>query len=121
MSAFRHVSELERLPIWPGITARNVEGRQMTFSVVELGPETTVSPHQHPNEQMGVVLRGTLHFTVGSETRELHAGDTYAIPGDVAHEARSGPEGAVVVDVFSPVRDDWGRLTPAGPAPCSWP
>jgi len=28
--------------------------------------------------------------------------DTYEIPSDIAHEAMAGPDGAVVIDVFSP-------------------
>jgi uncharacterized RmlC-like cupin family protein len=62
----------------------------MTFAVVELDPNTAVELHQHPNEQMGVVLSGSLRFTVGAEERELRPGDTYAIPGGVPHQAVSG-------------------------------
>jgi hypothetical protein len=31
----------------------------------------------------------------------------WSIPGNVPHEVRVGPEGAVVIDVFAPTRDDW--------------
>ncbi len=34
-------------------------------------------------------------------------GDTWSIPGNVPHEVQVGPEGAVVIDVFVPTRDDW--------------
>jgi quercetin dioxygenase-like cupin family protein len=121
MTPFHHLSELAVLPIWDGITARRVDGGEMTFSIVELGPGTVVSPHQHPNEQMGVVLRGQLRFTVGDRTGDLYPGDVYAVPGGVPHEVVAGPEGAVVVDVFAPVRDDWARFAPEAPRPCSWP
>ena len=121
MAPFRHVSDLPVLPIWDAVTARVVEGQTMTFSIVELAPNAPVARHQHPQEQMGVVLTGTLRFTVGDETRDLHPGDTYAIPGGTVHTAVSGPDGAVVVDVFSPVRDDWRRLTPDPPRAARWP
>ena len=56
---------------------------------------------------------------------ELKAGDTYIIPSHVEHGAAAGPDGATVVDVFAPIREDWDkleRLEPAagvGPSPDS--
>jgi quercetin dioxygenase-like cupin family protein len=120
-SAFRSLTDIAPLPIWEGILARRVEGRLITLVVVELEPGAKVARHQHPQEQLGLVLKGTIQFLIGTETRSLNAGDTYEIPSDVAHEATAGPEGAVVIDVFSPVRADWHTL-PAQPArPPRWP
>jgi hypothetical protein len=31
----------------------------------------------------------------------------YVLPGGVEHSAHAGPEGATVVDVFQPVREDY--------------
>ena len=121
MSVFHHVSELEILPIWTGVIARRVEGRQITFAVVDLDPNASVDQHQHPHEQLGIVLKGSLRFTIGSEVRDLGPGDTYVIPGGVPHQAVAGPKGTVVIDVFSPTRDDWGRFTPQPPSPSTWP
>ena len=50
--------------------------------------------HQHPNEQTGILIRGSLTFTIGGETRELRPGATWVIPGNVPHSVRSGPDGA---------------------------
>jgi hypothetical protein len=33
--------------------------------------------------------------------------DGYVIPGGVEHSAYCGPEGALVLDVFRPVREDY--------------
>ena len=55
----------------------------------------------------GMCLSGTLDFRVGDESRELRAGETWCIPSNVPHEVRVGPDGAVVIDVFAPTRDDW--------------
>ena len=93
----------------------------MSFAVVELAPNSIVARHQHSNEQIGLVLRGTLTFTVGGERRRLRAGDTYNIPADVPHDVVTGTEGAVVVDVFAPVRADWVRFVKETPAPPVWP
>lgn len=121
MSAFAKLSELGPLPIWNGVLSRAVEGAHLTMAVVELTPNCVVPQHQHPNEQLGVVLQGSLMFTIGGERRALVAGDTYKIPGNVPHEVITGPDGAVVIDVFSPVRSDWSQFEAAPPQPPRWP
>lgn len=121
MSAFRALADIKPLPIWNGILARVVEGTEMTFAVVELDAHAVAALHQHPNEQIGVVLHGTLTFKIGDEMRELRVGDTYEIPGNLPHEATAGPEGAVVIDVFSPIRADWRRFSPVPPRTPVWP
>jgi quercetin dioxygenase-like cupin family protein len=110
VSKFRSLMDIAPLPIWRGILARRVEGRHITFAVVELEPGARAALHQHPQEQLGLVLKGSVHFVIGDEARSLNIGDTYEIPSDVVHEATAGPEGAVVIDVFSPVRSDWHTL-----------
>jgi quercetin dioxygenase-like cupin family protein len=121
MSVFRPLASLEPLPIWDGIVARVIEGREMTFAVVELEPNTAVARHQHPNEQLGIVLKGSMRFNIGEESREIHAGDTYVIPGNLPHDAVAGPDGAVVIDAFVPVRSDWRRFQPQPPRDPVWP
>jgi quercetin dioxygenase-like cupin family protein len=121
MSAFSKLSDIAPLPIWGGVLARGVEGNHLTLAIVELPPGSLVPEHHHSNEQMGVVLKGTLDFRIGSERCELTVGDLYRIPGDVPHEVIAGSEGAVVVDVFSPVREDWRRLQPLAVAQPVWP
>ena len=121
MSAFRALADIKPLPIWNGILARVVEGTEMTFAVVELDAHAVAALHQHPNEQIGVVLHGTLTFKIGDEMRELRVGETYEIPGNLPHEATAGPEGAVVIDVFSPIRADWRRFSPVPPRTPVWP
>jgi len=121
MSAFRALDDIQPLPIWNGILARVVEGAEMTFAVVELEPHAVAALHQHSNEQIGLVLRGAMTFKIGNESRVLKAGDTYEIRGNVPHEATAGPEGAVVIDVFAPIRADWHRFAPKKPQPALWP
>src|SRR5688572_17458071 len=77
MSYFKRLAELAPQDIWDGVVARTVEGARMSFAVVELAPGGVVAAHQHDNEQIGVVLSGSLSFTIGGETRALRAGDTY--------------------------------------------
>lgn len=107
--------------IWDGVHARIVHGDRLTFSVVELDPDTTVPEHQHENEQLGMVLTGSVSFRVGQEIQELGPGATWSIPSNTPHEVHVGPDGAVVIDVFAPTRDDWREAPRADARVPRWP
>jgi quercetin dioxygenase-like cupin family protein len=110
VSAFDDLSLLEPQQIWDGIIGRSVHGERITLGVIELEANAVVPEHSHENEQLGIVVRGSLVFRVGDESRELGPGGTWRIPTNVPHEVRVGPEGAVVIDVFAPIRSDWQAL-----------
>lgn len=107
MSAFDELADVAPVAIWGGVAARIVAGEGAAFAVVELDPGSVVAEHSHANEQLGLVLRGSVRFRVGEEERELGPGGTWRIPPHVPHEVHAGPDGAEVVDVFAPPRADW--------------
>lgn len=117
MTAFSNASELTPIQIWTGVTARAVDGAQATFAHIELEPNTAVPEHHHVNEQTGILLRGSMSFTIGGETKEIRPGEMWVIPADVPHSVVSGPDGATLAELFSPPRADWAGLErlPASP------
>ena len=74
-------------------------------------PPGTVFPiHSHEaNEQMGLVLEGSIEMTVGEETRVLTAGDYFYIPRGVPHGTKTLDKPVRVLDLFSPPREDLKR------------
>jgi quercetin dioxygenase-like cupin family protein len=121
MSAFDELAAIPPQAIWDGLTARAVHGERITLAVVELEPDSSLPEHSHDNEQLGIVLRGSLTLRVGNEERLLGPGATWRIDSNDPHSGRTGPDGAVGVDVFAPPRQDWaaaGRLDPRRPR---WP
>lgn len=121
MNAFDDVGALPLKRIWAGIHARVVGGERLSLGVVELDPGAVVAEHSHEHEQLGIVVRGSMRFRVGDETRELGPGETWTIPSNAPHEATAGPDGAVVIDVFAPVRADWAALETADARSPRWP
>jgi quercetin dioxygenase-like cupin family protein len=122
MANLRDLGELDPIRVWEGIRARTVEGDQVTLAIVELDPNAEVPEHTHSAEQNGMVIRGEMRFRIGDEERVLGPGGTWRILGGVPHTATAGPEGAEVIDAFSPIRSDWQafevlpRETPRWPA-----
>jgi quercetin dioxygenase-like cupin family protein len=121
VSGFDDVSSLGTHRIWDGVHARVVHGDRLTFSVVELDANTVVPEHRHENEQLGMVLTGALSFRIGDETQDLGPGATWSIPSNTPHEVHVGSDGAVVIDVFAPTRDDWNDSPQGEPRAPRWP
>lgn len=121
MSAFDDLAGLPPLPIWEGIVARAVEGERVTLAAIELDAGAVVAEHAHENEQVGLLVAGSVRFRIGDETRDAVPGTTWAIPANVPHEVEVGPEGAVIVEVFAPRRADWDAVERLPSAPPRWP
>ena len=121
MSAFSHVDELEILQIWDGVTGRVAAGKQAALTWIELEPNTVVPEHRHANEQTGLLLNGSLTFTIGDETEELRPGSMWVIPSDVPHTVTAGPDGATLTELFAPPRVDWGGLARSPATPVTFP
>jgi quercetin dioxygenase-like cupin family protein len=121
MSAFSHLDELERLQIWDGLVGRAVAGKEASLVAIEIEPGTEVPEHSHPNEQTGILLGGTMTFTIGGESKELRPGAMWVIPGGVPHSVAAGPEPVFLVELFAPPREDWGSLERLPPSPVTLP
>ena len=85
-----------------------IHTESMTIARIALAEGARVPTHSHANEQVANVLAGRVRFRVGDEEQEVVAGESVSIPRDVPHEVVA-LEDSVVLDVFSPVRDDWVR------------
>jgi quercetin dioxygenase-like cupin family protein len=121
MSAFGDLSSLGLQRIWDGVHGRVVHGDRITLGVLELDANSVVPEHNHEHEQLGMCLSGSLEFRVDDETRKLGPGEIWSIPGNVPHEVHVGPEGAVVIDVFAPTRDDWREAPRVDVREPRWP
>ena len=118
MTAFDDLREIVPLKIWDGVIGRAVAGEEATLAALELAPGTVVPEHQHVNEQIGILLRGSVTFRIGDERKALGPGATWVIPANVPHDVEAGPEGAWLIELFAPPRSDWGgleRLEPSAP------
>ena len=64
------------------------------------------SPHQHFHTQTTYCAKGKFDFTIGDEKQVVKYGDGVYVPPNVLHGAVCLEEG-VLIDVFSPVREDF--------------
>ena len=63
--------------------------------------------HSHPHEQLGIVLEGMQALVVDGVVHELSPMEAYVLPGGSSTRVLGGLDGALVLDVFRPVREDY--------------
>ena len=64
--------------------------------------------HTHPHEQLIYVLGGRIGMTIAGRSLEVSMGDNLIVASNVEHQA-TALEDSVVLDVFTPAREDYTR------------
>jgi quercetin dioxygenase-like cupin family protein len=121
VSAFEELHEIRPQTLAEGHLARAVHGERLTLAVVEIEPGAELPQHRHANEQFGMVLQGVVIFRVGDKERTVGPGGIWRIRSETPHSMTAGDSGAVVVDIFSPPRDDWVGQERLGRQKPTWP
>ena len=104
---FTYNNEIQATPMTEGVF-RKVLSHSENLMICEITLEqgSVIAAHAHPHEQITYVISGKCRYTVGEETREVSAGDSVLIPGDVMHSIVV-LETMKVIDAFSPARKDF--------------
>ncbi len=103
------------------MVARPLHGERITVGILEFEPLTQVPDHRHDNEQLGLDVKGSITMVIDGERRDLQVGGMYPIRSGISHSGEAGPDGATVLDVFSPVRSDWNDIPRMPVAEGRWP
>jgi len=93
----------------PGCRLRTPFGQHLMLSYLQMDTGAEIPMHHHPHEQGGILLSGKLRLTIGDETRVVHPGSLFIIPPNVPHQATAIDGPATVLDVFSPIREDYAK------------
>jgi unsaturated pyranuronate lyase len=104
---FIRFDDVRPFALTDGVTGRPLFGDGAMLNVIDFAPGAEVAAHSHPHEQLGIVLRGMQALVVDGVAHELGPLEGYVLPGGVEHSAYCGPTGALVLDVFCPVREDY--------------
>jgi quercetin dioxygenase-like cupin family protein len=94
-----HVSE--------GIRRQMVVGQNVMMVRFMFDPFLVTAVHTHPHEQMSLVVKGRVKFFIEGEERIVSAGDVLHFPPHNRHGATMLDEEVVLIDIFSPIREDF--------------
>jgi quercetin dioxygenase-like cupin family protein len=86
--------------------SRMVTGQNALISFIENPPGCVFPLHNHPSEQILIMLEGEEDHICGGEKFLMKAGDICIHPPNVMHggESKTGFKG---IDIFSPPREEW--------------
>ena len=104
---FIRFDDVESFSLTDGVEGRPLFRSGAMINLIEFEVGATVPLHSHPHEQLGLVLRGMQALVVDGVAPGARPMEGYALPGNVKHSAYCGREGATVIDIFCPVREDY--------------
>lgn len=90
----------------PGLYGKFVHSETMTIAQWRFEAGADLPAHNHPHEQITLVLQGKLELTVGDDTLQLIPGDNLPIASQVMHGGKA-LEPTIALDIFHPVREDF--------------
>ncbi len=83
-----------------------VWGKKTLLGEFKLLKGCSVPIHKHFHEQTGYLVKGKMNFYIDGQKYLAEPGDSWNIPGNIEHSADAIEE-SIVVEVFSPVREDY--------------
>lgn len=90
-----------------GIQRQMLVGDRMMICRFRFSPFLVTPEHDHPHEQMTIVERGKVRFFIEGKERIASAGDVLHFPSQTWHGATMMDEEVVLIDIFTPVREDF--------------
>ena len=97
----------EAVEMLPGLARRTlVSDDRLMICRFDLEKGVEIPGHSHPQDQAGYVVSGRIRVSVNGMSHDLGPGDSYSAPSGAVHSALA-LEMSVVVDTFSPPREDY--------------
>ena len=112
-ASFHRWNDIPREQVTPLLERRLLTGERVMLARVHLAKGCVIPRHRHEHEQVTFVLAGALHLRLGedeSTEQTVRADEVVHLPSNVWHAAEA-LEDTLVLDVFSPPREDWINRT----------
>ena len=90
-----------------GIDRQMVWGERVMVCRLRFDPRVVTAVHSHAHEQVTLVERGRVEFAIDGQSRTAVAGDVLVFPPHCEHGATILDEEVVLIDIFSPLREDF--------------
>ena len=104
------VTNWDKIPVEQtaeGIERQMVVGENIMVCRFRFAPFVVTAEHSHSHEQMTLVVQGKVKFIISGEERIVSAGDVLHFPPYNRHGATMLDEEVILIDIFSPIREDF--------------
>lgn len=98
-AAANQTQNIKRIPLQkfdvPGTAYETIIG------IAEIAPNVAIGRHTHPGPESGYLLEGGFELLIeGQAPRMVKTGDSYTVPPNTIHDAKTGPGGAKVIATY---------------------
>lgn len=101
------LKDLPTLEIAPKATSQIFHSDSVMVSWLNMHPDAEIPNTMHWEEEIMIVLEGTVHQILGRKQYDLKPGDVVLLPANLIHGGKAGPNGCRVIDIFYPIRRDY--------------
>lgn len=99
------------IELCPGIRRRTItHGAKMYQMLAHLDEGARMPEHSHPQDQIMHVVKGRVRVIVAGQTHELATGEAVYVPSNAPHCVLETLSETLIIDTFSPPRDDYLRI-----------
>ncbi|HVQ56372.1 MAG TPA: cupin domain-containing protein [Pyrinomonadaceae bacterium] len=91
----------------PGIQRQMVIGKNLMVCRFTFEPFLVTPEHSHPHEQVTLVVQGKVKFIIDGDVKIMAPGDVLYFPSNNRHGATMLDEEVILIDIFSPIREDF--------------
>ncbi len=106
---FHQLTNLTTKTLLPGFEGKIIHTDSQTLAFWEIKAGSILPAHSHIHEQLTTVTAGQLELTIGDETQIMEAGTVATIAPNIVHSGKAITD-CKVIDVFTPVREDYKLL-----------
>ena len=106
-SSLLRPSSIPTAHIGEGIERQMIWGERLMVCRLRLAPHVVTAVHSHPHEQITIVEKGRVRFVVDGHERIATGGDVLHFPSGIRHGATMLDDEVVLIDIFTPLREDF--------------
>ncbi|MBL8028619.1 MAG: cupin domain-containing protein [Fibrobacteres bacterium] len=89
------------------LLARGGKMMMLEYHLTKRAPGEIPKQHSHPHEQNSYLLSGSLKLYLDKEEYLMEKGDSFYVAPDVPHSVAAQDDNTVILDVFTPQREDF--------------
>jgi quercetin dioxygenase-like cupin family protein len=82
-------------------------GGNLMMTEISFKKDAEGTIHSHPHEQITYVIQGSFEFNVDGQLQRVGKGDSIYIPSNTLHGVKAIEEDSMLLDVFTPIREDF--------------
>lgn len=111
MTMMYNWNDLPKEVVRKGIERCGFRGNDVVVVMNWVEPDIQVNPHQHTFEQLVLCIHGRFNYHVEDQVYLMTPGSMLRVPPGTLHYVEPvGPDTALNLDIFAPVRKDYLHL-----------